>query len=152
MITAVGGTAGPPTGHMVIVARSRSIHGPGPTTPPTRSCEPSAQTRNGGRAVTASLVEAPDGSWWSIYHGFENGYWTLGRQALLDPIRWTANGWFAMTGRDLSKPLAKPKGAQRCPTANRFRTIFAGCKSAVNGISSGPARPNAVEPVSRAVR
>ena len=28
LITAVGGTAGPPTGHMVIVARSRSIHGP----------------------------------------------------------------------------------------------------------------------------
>ena len=28
MITAVGGTAGPPTGHMVIVARSKSIHGP----------------------------------------------------------------------------------------------------------------------------
>ena len=28
MITAVGGTAGPPTGHMVIAARSRSINGP----------------------------------------------------------------------------------------------------------------------------
>lgn len=28
MTTAVGGTAGPPTGHMVITARSRSIHGP----------------------------------------------------------------------------------------------------------------------------
>ena len=28
LITAVGGTAGPPTGHMVIAARSKSIHGP----------------------------------------------------------------------------------------------------------------------------
>lgn len=28
LITAVGGTAGPPTGHMVIAARSRSIDGP----------------------------------------------------------------------------------------------------------------------------
>ncbi len=28
MVTAVGGTAGPPTGHMVIAARSKSIHGP----------------------------------------------------------------------------------------------------------------------------
>src|SRR5688572_15636540 len=28
LILAVGGTAGPPTGHMVIVARSKSIHGP----------------------------------------------------------------------------------------------------------------------------
>ena len=28
LILAVGGTSGPPTGHMVIAARSRSIHGP----------------------------------------------------------------------------------------------------------------------------
>jgi hypothetical protein len=28
LISAVGGTAGPPTGHMVIAARSRSLHGP----------------------------------------------------------------------------------------------------------------------------
>src|SRR3546814_7236511 len=28
LITAVGGTAGPPTGHMVIAARSRSLDGP----------------------------------------------------------------------------------------------------------------------------
>jgi xylan 1,4-beta-xylosidase len=28
MILAIGGTAGPPTGHMVVHSRSRSIHGP----------------------------------------------------------------------------------------------------------------------------
>jgi xylan 1,4-beta-xylosidase len=60
----------------------------------------------------ASLVEAPDGSWWSVYHGYENGYWTLGRQALLDPIEWTADGWFRMKGGDLSQPIAKPQGRQ----------------------------------------
>jgi xylan 1,4-beta-xylosidase len=40
MTTAVGGTAGPPTGHMVITARSRSIHGPwrnAPNNPITRT-------------------------------------------------------------------------------------------------------------------
>jgi xylan 1,4-beta-xylosidase len=28
LVTAIGGTAGPVTGHMVIAARSKSIHGP----------------------------------------------------------------------------------------------------------------------------
>ena len=50
-----------------------------------------------------------------MYHGYENGYWTLGRQVLLDPVRWTADGWFRMTGGDLSKPLPKPKGGEGGP-------------------------------------
>ena len=112
MITAVGGTAGPPTGHMVIVARSRSIHGPwvnDPGNPIVRTVSNDEKWWSRGHA---SLVQAPDGSWWSVYHGYENGYWTLGRQVLLDPVRWTADGWFRMTGGDLSKPLPKPKGGQ----------------------------------------
>ncbi len=112
MITAVGGTAGPPTGHMVIVARSQSIHGPwvnDPGNPIVRTVSNDEKWWSRGHA---SLVQAPDGSWWSVYHGFENGFWTLGRQVLLDPVRWTADGWFRMTGGDLSKPLPKPKGGQ----------------------------------------
>ena len=42
------------------------------------------------------------------YHGYENGFWTLGRQMLLDPVRWTADGWPAAIGGDLSRPLLKP--------------------------------------------
>jgi beta-xylosidase len=56
----------------------------------------------------ATLVEGPGGQWYSVYHGYENGYWTLGRQTLLDPIEWTSDGWFRMTGGDLSRPLPKP--------------------------------------------
>ncbi|MEJ6011530.1 family 43 glycosylhydrolase [Novosphingobium aquae] len=110
MITAVGGTAGPPTGHMVIAARSRSIHGPWEQHPGN----PLVRTKSVGEAWWsrghASLIEAPDGSWWSLYHGFENGYWTLGRQCLLDPVEWTKDGWFRMTGGDLSRPIRKPRG------------------------------------------
>ena len=58
----------------------------------------------------ATLVEGPAGDWWSVYHGYENGYWTLGRQALLDPVEWTDDGWLRMKGGDLSRPIAKPKG------------------------------------------
>ncbi|MEG3150048.1 family 43 glycosylhydrolase [Sphingomonas sp. ZT3P38] len=132
MITAVGGTAGPPTGHMVIAARSRSIHGPWencPHNPLVRTVDNAEQWWSRGHA---SLVEAPDGSWWSVYHGFENGFWTLGRQALLDPIEWTAEGWFRMTGGDLSRPIAKPKGGTAGPhgqpMSDDFSTLALGRK------------------------
>jgi beta-xylosidase len=132
MITAIGGTAGPPTGHMVIVARSRSIHGPwenDPGNPVVRTVGNDERWWSRGHA---SLVEAPDGSWWSVYHGYENGFWTLGRQALLDPVRWTVDGWFRMTGGDLSQPLAKPRGGEALPhglaLSDDFRTLQLGSK------------------------
>jgi xylan 1,4-beta-xylosidase len=112
MLTAVGGTAGPPTGHMVIAARAKSIHGPWehhPANPLVRSQSAAEAWWSRGHA---SLVEAPDGRWWSIYHGYEAGFWTLGRQCLLDPIEWTDDGWFGMTGGDLSRPLPKPRGGE----------------------------------------
>ncbi|WP_326525371.1 family 43 glycosylhydrolase [Sphingomonas sp.] len=111
MITAVGGTAGPPTGHMVIAARSKSLHGPWEQCPHNPLVRTTSLDEKWWSRGHATLVEGPDGSWWSVYHGFENGYWTLGRQTLLDPIEWTADGWFRMTGGDLSQPIDKPKGA-----------------------------------------
>ena len=110
MLTAVGGTGGPPTGHMVIAARSRSLHGPWehhPNNPLVRTTSIDEAWWSRGHA---SLIEAPDGSWWSLYHGYENGFWTLGRQCLMDPVRFTSDGWFGMTGGDLSLPIAKPMG------------------------------------------
>lgn len=86
MISAVGGTAGPPTGHMVIVARSRSIHGPWqdcPHNPIVRTRDPAERWWSRGHA---SFVEGPAGDWWMVYHGYENGFRTLGRQILLEPF------------------------------------------------------------------
>lgn len=111
MTTAVGGTAGPPTGHMVITARSRSIHGPwenAPNNPITRTRSAAEPWWSRGHAT---LVEGTDGRWWMMYHGYENGFWTLGRQALLDPIEWTDDGWFVARGGDLGQPLRKPSGS-----------------------------------------
>lgn len=115
MLTAVGGTAGPPTGHMVIAARARSLHGPWEHHPGN----PLVRTRSHVEAWWsrghASLVEGPKGDWWAFYHGYENGYWTLGRQCLLDPVEFTPDGWFGMTGGDLAQPLAKPEGGAPGP-------------------------------------
>ena len=58
------------------------------------------------------MVEGPAGDWWMVYHGYENGFRTLGRQTLLDPVEWTADGWLRAKGGDLSRPLAKPGGGK----------------------------------------
>ncbi|HEY0087026.1 MAG TPA: family 43 glycosylhydrolase [Allosphingosinicella sp.] len=132
LITAVGGTAGPPTGHMVIAARSRSIHGPWenhPGNPLVRTTDSRERWWSRGHAT---LVEGPAGDWWTVYHGYENGYWTLGRQTLLDRIEWTPDGWFRMTGGDLSQPLPKPKGGKAVrhgqPLSDDFSTLAIGAK------------------------
>jgi beta-xylosidase len=115
LITAVGGTSGPPTGHMVIAARSRSIHGPWencPHNPLVRTTDAREKWWSRGHAT---LVEGPGGDWWSVYHGYENGFWTLGRQTLLDPIEWTDDGWFRFRGGDLSQALRKPRRGRAQP-------------------------------------
>lgn len=132
MLTAVGGTAGPPTGHMVIAARSRSLHGPWehhPGNPLVRTRDVSERWWSRGHA---DLVEGPAGDWWGVYHGYENGYWTLGRQLLLDHVEWTADGWFRFTGGDLSQPLSKPRGAEAVPhgmaLSDDFRALALGTR------------------------
>ena len=108
MVTAVGGTAGPPTGHMVIVARSRSLAGPWENCPHNPLVRTASAREKWWSRGHATLTEGPRGDWWMIYHGYENGYWTLGRQTLLQPIRWGSDGWPRAHHPDLSKPLAKP--------------------------------------------
>lgn len=109
MTLAVGGTAGPPTGHMVIMARSRTIDGlweNHPGNPVVRTASAREKWWSRGHATP---FEGPGGQWWMIYHGYENGYWTLGRQTLLQPIRWRADGWPEAIGGDLSQPLPMPR-------------------------------------------
>ncbi|HEV8690464.1 MAG TPA: family 43 glycosylhydrolase, partial [Ideonella sp.] len=73
LVSAVGGTSGPPTSHMVTVARSKSIHGPWqdcPHNPVVRTWSADEPWWSRGHA---SLVEGPAGDWWMVYHGYENG-------------------------------------------------------------------------------
>ncbi|MGC4069351.1 MAG: family 43 glycosylhydrolase [Polyangiaceae bacterium] len=115
LIAAVGGTAGPPTSHMVTVARSRSIHGPWehcPHNPIVRTTSAEEPFWSRGHA---SIVEGPEGDFWMVYHGYENGYRTLGRQTLLEPMKWTEDGWFRALGGTLEAPIPSPKAPQKSP-------------------------------------
>ncbi|CAD1797262.1 family 43 glycosylhydrolase [Xanthomonas euroxanthea] len=123
LVTAVGGTAGPVTGHMVIAARSRSVHGPWEHCPRNPLVRTQSEQEPWWSRGHATLVEGPRGDWWMVYHGYENGFRTLGRQTLLEPIEWTADGWFRATGGDLSKPLRTP--ARGHATGNAAPSGFA---------------------------
>lgn len=108
MILAQGGTAGPPTGHMIICARSTSVHGPwenSPYNPIARTLSSEEYWWSKGHAT---LVEGPNGKWHMVYHAYEKNFHTLGRQTLLEPIEWTTDGWMKLTGVDPSKPIKKP--------------------------------------------
>ncbi|MGN8026473.1 family 43 glycosylhydrolase [Microbacterium sp. 22242] len=111
LVSAVGGTGGPATGHMVIVARSRSVLGPWQNSPHN----PVARTWSAAEAWWsrghATILEGADGGWWMVSHGYRNGFRTLGRQTLLEPIEWTEDGWPVAPATDLGIPLAKPSAA-----------------------------------------
>ena len=104
---------------MVIVARSPSVHGPWENAPHN----PIARTWSADEAWWsrghATILDAPDGSWWMVSHGYANGYRTLGRQALLEPIEWTEDGWPVAAASDVGAPLAKPvaSGSGSVPVA-----------------------------------
>ena len=120
----MGGTAGPPTGHMVIVARSRSIHGPWENAPDN----PIVRTRSAdGEMVVARTRDAIEGARRLLVDGLPRL-----RERLLDAgppdaarsLHWTADGWLVADGGDLSQPIAQAarrRGARR--TARRSRTI-----------------------------
>lgn len=140
LITAVAGTSGPPTGHMVIAARSRSIHGPWehcPHNPLVRTVSEDEKWWSRGHA---SLVEGPAGDWWMIDHGYENGFRTLGRQTLMEPIEWTADGWFRVKGADLSRPIVKPAGGEAGPAGFPLSDDFTTDKFGVQWGFHNPAR------------
>jgi xylan 1,4-beta-xylosidase len=108
LMAAVGGTSGPPTSHMVIVARSRSIHGPWRDCPHNPIVHTTHADEPWWSRGHATAIEGPAGDWWLVYHGYENGFRTLGRQTLLEPMDWTADGWPRARGGTLSTPLRKP--------------------------------------------
>lgn len=93
-VSAQGGTAGPPTSHMVVVARSKSVHGPWENSPYNPLVHTYSANDNWWSKGHGTLTDDVNGNWWIIYHAYANGYHTLGRQTLLEPVEWTADGWY----------------------------------------------------------
>jgi xylan 1,4-beta-xylosidase len=109
LTVAEGGTAGPPTSHMVVSARSMSPEGPWEYSPFNPVAHTASSAERWMSVGHGRLVEATDGSWWMTAHAYEKGFRSLGRQLLLLPIEWTPDGWFRLpAGISPEKPIAMP--------------------------------------------
>ena len=110
MTSAQGGTAGPATSHMVVTARSKSINGPWENSPYNPVVHTYCPSENWWSKGHGTIIDDVDGNWWIVYHAYANGYHTLGRQTLIEPIEWTSNGWYRsspQTKREISEKKAK---------------------------------------------
>lgn len=135
LFLAQGGTGGPPTSHMVTVARSRSVHGPWewcPHNPVVRTSDRAEKWWSRGHG---SVVSDAGGQDWLVYHGYERHRQTLGRQTLMEPLRWDAQGWPCAGGQDPVAPMpysamsncpALASGGMKAELCAELSNLFAG--------------------------
>lgn len=102
LTSAEGGTAGPATSHMVVTARSKSPLGPWENSPYNPIVHTYSADDNWWSKGHGTIVDDVNGNWWIVYHAYANGYHSLGRSTLIEPIEWTADGWYR------TKPTAAP--------------------------------------------
>lgn len=113
ILVAEGGTAGPATSHMAVAGRSESPYGPFENSPYNPIVHTANRSEKWWSQGHGTLVDDVDGNWWIMYHGYEKGFHTLGRQTLMLPIEWTKDNWFrvpeGINSADLlPKPVGKP--------------------------------------------
>jgi alpha-N-arabinofuranosidase len=110
LMIAEGGTE---YGHGETIARSRSPWGPFESNP----ANPILTHRNFKASPLqgtghADLIQAHDGSWWSVFHAFRpvtRMAHHLGRETLLAPVTWTPEGWPLINGNGTVTPRMEVK-------------------------------------------
>lgn len=93
MVSAQGGTSGPSTSHMAVVARSKSCEGPwenSPYNPLIHTYNPFDTWVSKGHAT---LFNDASGNWFIVYHACQPGKRPQGRSTLIEPVVWTDDGW-----------------------------------------------------------
>jgi xylan 1,4-beta-xylosidase len=111
LTSAEGGTAGPATSHMVVSARSNSPYGPWENSPYNPIVHTESRAERWWSQGHGTLVDDVAGNWWILYHGYEKGFHTLGRQMLMLPVEWTADDWFRIpNGIHSSDTMVAPAG------------------------------------------
>lgn len=103
LISAEGGTAGPVTSHMCVVARSKSALGPWENSP----YNPMVHTYSGAEEWWSkghgTLIDDAEGNWYIVYHAYRNGFHTLGRSTIVESVEWTKDGWPVLAEKDGAK-------------------------------------------------
>jgi xylan 1,4-beta-xylosidase len=116
LFSAEGGTSGPPTSHMVVVARSRNLRGPWQNSPFNPLVHTYSRHDTWWSTGHGTVIQAPDKKWYVIFHGYRRHYLTLGRSVLMEPVRWTKSGWLKLllgTRPSLPLPIPESNAIQR---------------------------------------
>jgi len=91
-------------GHMVTIARSRSIEGPyesNPSNPILTHRNQNAETNPIQAVGHSDFVQAPDGSWWMVCLGIRpqvGQNHLMGRETFLTPVDWPEGEWPVING------------------------------------------------------
>ena len=105
LTVAEGGTAGPATSHMVVSSRALNLRGPWEHSPYNPIVHTASADERWWSKGHGTIFDDPAGRWYVVYHGYEQGYHTLGRQALLERIEWTPDGWFRLRKSASREPI-----------------------------------------------
>lgn len=104
ILAAQGGTAGPPTGHMVVQARSKTLEGPwenAPSNPLLRTESPEELWWSQGHG---QIIDGHNGELFMTFHAYEKDYLTLGRQTLICQVEMNNDGWLQLKEGPISLP------------------------------------------------
>ncbi len=116
LTTAQGGTLGPPTSHMVVSLRSRSVHGPWEFSPYNAIKHTDSRDEYWWSKGHGTLVLGPDNEqWYLLYGGFPRGHRaTCGKATLLEPVIWDEDGWWRVDPEyKEDEPIPMPKGGEK---------------------------------------
>jgi xylan 1,4-beta-xylosidase len=87
---------GPTCEYAMGVARAKGLYGPWRRNPRNPILDSNGRWLCPGHG---SVVQSPNGRWWMLYHAYRAvGTISDTRQLLLDPIRWTRDGWPVVNG------------------------------------------------------
>ncbi len=127
LTVAEGGTAGPATGHMVIQARSKSPLGPWENAPHNPIMRAASTEDKWWSVGHSTIFDDAKGNWYMIFHGYEKGYYGMGRQTMIVPIEWTEDGWYKIPEDiDIEKPIVRPGLKNKIKTTYTLSDTFDG--------------------------
>lgn len=127
LTVAEGGTAGPATGHMVISARSKSPLGPWENSPHNPILRAQSNKDQWWSVAHGTIFDDVDGNTFMLFHGYENGFYNMGRQTMLVPLECTEDGWYKIPDDiDIAKPMVLPGKANVAQKPMNLSDDFAG--------------------------
>lgn len=132
LMAAEGGTE---EAHSETIARSNRIEGPyipNPANPILAHANAAGQSSPIQGVGHADLIQAHDGSFWMVHHGYRKVvdypvHHILGRETCLAPVSWPKNGWPVINGNGvITVNMSSPVLAQKPFQAPSERITFPG--------------------------